>query len=136
MTAIPHRRIGFLVAIGLIPVVATILFIFFPREITEAISRISPGCIFHRLTGLSCPGCGGTRAAIAMIHGDWIRAFSLNFLWLPTIIILLVEYANAWVSLFRTRAQTPVWSKIRLFLIQAYAIFVVVFSIARNIWGW
>ena len=34
-----------------------------------AVQRLSPGCIFHRLTGISCPGCGGTRALIALIDG-------------------------------------------------------------------
>lgn len=34
-----------------------------------------PPCAFHRITGLYCPGCGGTRATIAFLTGHWIRAF-------------------------------------------------------------
>ncbi len=26
-------------------------------------------CVFHRITGLYCPGCGGTRAVTALFHG-------------------------------------------------------------------
>lgn len=37
-----------------------------------------PGCLFHRMTGLSCPGCGMTRAAYAVLHGDLGGAFRLN----------------------------------------------------------
>ena len=37
-----------------------------------------PGCIFHELTGLHCPGCGMTRAAQAMRHGNVAQAFWLN----------------------------------------------------------
>ena len=31
---------------------------------------LNPPCTFHRVTGLSCPGCGGTRAFISLLHGD------------------------------------------------------------------
>lgn len=37
-----------------------------------------PGCTFHRLTGLSCPGCGMTRAAHATLHGQLGEAFRFN----------------------------------------------------------
>lgn len=29
-----------------------------------------PPCMFHRITGYQCPGCGGTRAVLALFHGD------------------------------------------------------------------
>ena len=32
-----------------------------------------PVCVFHQLTGLNCPGCGGTRSVYALLHGN-IRA--------------------------------------------------------------
>ncbi len=31
-------------------------------------------CIFHELTGLYCPGCGGTRAFFALLKGDLVRS--------------------------------------------------------------
>ena len=37
-----------------------------------------PGCMFHRFTGLHCPGCGMTRAAYATLHGEIGMAFRLN----------------------------------------------------------
>lgn len=36
-------------------------------------------CLFHRLTGESCPTCGTTRGLLALARGDW-RA---SFLWNP-----------------------------------------------------
>ncbi|MFO1475782.1 MAG: DUF2752 domain-containing protein [Verrucomicrobiota bacterium] len=32
-------------------------------------SGLYPVCLFHRLTGLDCPGCGSSRALHALAHG-------------------------------------------------------------------
>ncbi len=37
-----------------------------------------PGCMFHKLTGLHCAGCGMTRAAHAALHGEIGKAFRYN----------------------------------------------------------
>jgi len=39
-----------------------------------------PVCEFHQLTGLNCPGCGGTRAAYQLLHGHVLRALEDNAL--------------------------------------------------------
>ena len=33
-----------------------------------------PPCVFNRVTGLYCPGCGGTRAVRALLHGHFIKS--------------------------------------------------------------
>ncbi|MFZ5831934.1 MAG: DUF2752 domain-containing protein [Planctomycetota bacterium] len=38
-------------------------------------------CLFHRFTGLHCPGCGALRATHAMLHGRLLEALQLNSLW-------------------------------------------------------
>ena len=35
-------------------------------------------CIFHSLTDLVCPGCGMTRACIALVHGQFGVAWSYH----------------------------------------------------------
>lgn len=34
-----------------------------------------PPCIFHVVTGLDCPGCGGTRATVSFLHGHFLKSF-------------------------------------------------------------
>ena len=47
-----------------------------------------PRCPIHELLGLQCPGCGGTRAVAAVLHGRFIEAMNLN-----TLVTLLLPFA-------------------------------------------
>ncbi|MHB2015882.1 MAG: DUF2752 domain-containing protein [Candidatus Xenobia bacterium] len=35
-------------------------------------------CLFHRMTGLPCPGCGMTRSVVALLHGNVSEALAFN----------------------------------------------------------
>ena len=37
-------------------------------------------CLFYRLLGLKCPGCGMTRAAVSIFHGDLKAAAGYNIM--------------------------------------------------------
>ena len=58
-----------------------------------------PGCLFHRLTGLECPGCGMTRATYAALHGRFGEALRFN----PLGMIVLTAL-GVWVGI-----QIPAW---------------------------
>ncbi len=62
-----------------------------------------PQCIFHRLTGWECAGCGSQRMFHALLHGNIYQAWQYNAAILiatPILIALLIA------SLFRHR-----WSR-------------------------
>lgn len=40
-------------------------------------------CFFKRLTGIPCPGCGMTRAFLAILHGHLQQAIYYNILSIP-----------------------------------------------------
>ena len=41
-------------------------------------TQIWAPCPILTLTGWQCPGCGSTRALYSLLHGDPVRAFSMN----------------------------------------------------------
>lgn len=48
-------------------------------------------CLFHSLTGLYCPGCGGTRAVRSLLKGDLRMSFQYHPLVLYTVIVVILE---------------------------------------------
>lgn len=57
-----------------------------------------PPCMFYAFTGHYCIGCGLTRALHALVHGDVVRAFSLNPLGLVTLAVvpLMMLWSAGW----------------------------------------
>lgn len=50
---------------------------------------LDTGCLFRRLTGVPCPGCGMTRAFLAAFRLDFPEAFRMHPLWpLPVPVFL------------------------------------------------
>ncbi|WCJ58385.1 DUF2752 domain-containing protein [Fontisphaera persica] len=52
--------------------------------VDPAQGRFYPKCFLYQTTGLQCPGCGGLRAAHALLHGEVGAAFRLN----PMLVLL------------------------------------------------
>lgn len=45
-------------------------------------------CLFKSITGLACPGCGTTRAGLAMLDGNILAALETNPIGIITIVVL------------------------------------------------
>ena len=45
-----------------------------------AVHGIGIPCLFHKVTGLLCPGCGNSRAALALLRLDVAGALAYNLL--------------------------------------------------------
>ena len=71
---------------------AGVLFLRLYGEVEQCIAFLPVCCPFHLITGIPCPGCGMTRAFLALAKGDLITAFHYNpfSLLLATIIFLSV----------------------------------------------
>ena len=65
-----------------------------------------PACPLKSLTGLDCPGCGGTRAVYALTQGDVATAFDHNVLLTIVVPLLAIVWAVWFVrSLVATRER-------------------------------
>lgn len=91
-----NRKIGWIIALVCLTVgLATVYFFVDPMQV-----RWMPRCLWKVATGTDCPGCGSQRMAHALMHGDFIGAWSANayaLCLLPLIGFLL------WLELFRER---------------------------------
>jgi hypothetical protein len=77
-----------------------ILFFFDPTK-----NNFYPICEFHALTGLYCPGCGATRAAYQLLHGNFLMALRDNALFVLSLAALTAR--GVWF-LKRRRDRQPV----------------------------
>jgi Protein of unknown function (DUF2752) len=53
-------------------------------------THVTPGCIFHRITGLPCLLCGMTRSMVATAHGRLGEAFRFHLLGPPLFAVIAV----------------------------------------------
>ena len=49
------------------------------------------GCVFRRITGIPCPGCGMTRAHLAALRLDFRAAFYYHPLWFLPVPLMLCQ---------------------------------------------
>lgn len=105
------------------------------RRFPPAQYSFYPQCPFHQATGLLCPGCGGTRALAALLHGDLRAAWQLNGLVVLLLPAVFAYFAAVWFrtrrgSLQGTAGAWPVLpSPVTLLLIVAC----LVFTLVRNL---
>jgi len=64
---------------------------------TQSDAGSPPSCLVKLTTGFDCPGCGGTRAAWYLMHGDMPAASRHHLLFVFAVPFLLYSYI-AWAG--------------------------------------
>ncbi len=105
-------------------VLALILLVFPPSRY----GAFYPQCPIHRYLHLLCPGCGGTRALAALLHGDWREALRLNTL----VTLLIPAWPAVWIAR-RCRPELRVSHRLRPLLPAVALAVTVVFGVLRNL---
>jgi hypothetical protein len=91
-----------------------------------------PRCVFHQVTGLWCPGCGGLRAVHQLLHGHIAAAFSLNPFFVLLLPVMLLYSARCVAGKMRNPSKPFTVSKGWLWVFLAAAC---VFGVWRNLPG-
>lgn len=111
----------------LVGVLGMVLFYFLPVSWED----YTVSCWIHERSGLYCPGCGGTRAVFALLHGRIV----LSFLYHPIVLYILFIYL---MIVFKgilhviSRGKVP-YMKWRLFYVYFGISIVIVQFLVKNI---
>lgn len=89
-------------------------------------------CIFHRFTGIPCPGCGLTRAGGHLLHAEWREALWCNPMVYPLALILTILFLSAIVdALFDTK-----WFERLSHVKISWPVIVVLIILVAANWAW
>ncbi len=128
LTRAERRRAGVVAGLFVAFVVALIAFPHTPVDGTVL-------CPFRRLTGLSCPGCGMTRACVSLAHGELRASLTMHpFAWLVVVGFFAVAARNAVEAAFGRRLKYPgraYWKRTDNPVLMGCLIAVVVFGAVR-----
>lgn len=86
-------------------------------------------CMLYETSGYYCPGCGGTRMALALLELDFYQAFRYNMYVLGTLPFVIVIGVKQ-IVLFIKKGE--MLEKLDIYLI-VYAVGLVIFGVLRNI---
>jgi hypothetical protein len=95
-----------------------------------ATSNFYPVCLFHKLTGYNCPGCGATRALFALLHGHFLRALHDNALFVFFLTVFAVW--SAWFG-WRKMRNHPASLNLPPKLLWAFLAAAIGFAVLRNL---
>ncbi len=88
-------------------------------------------CLFRKVTGLLCPGCGVTGMCVALLHLDWRGAFSCH----PVLFVLLLPLTAVFICgaagyVQNGRFRFARWQNLILYVSVAA---LVIFGVVRNL---
>ena len=88
-------------------------------------------CLFHKVTGLLCPGCGVSRMFLSLMRGDIAKAAKYNGLLLFLLPFLLLIFGDYLIRYVKTgKYILRKWENAVLYVM---IVLLIVFGILRNL---
>lgn len=92
------------------------------------VTGLAVPCMFRKVTGFRCPGCGVTGMLVSLVKWDLQSAYEANPFLLITGPLLLAEVVYSFVCQTK-RKKLPVWNERLVYL---YAAALCIFGVCRN----
>ena len=73
---------------------------------------IHPFCPFHRIMGFPCPGCGGVRAARALLSMDIMGALYINPVSVVFCVLVPILFILSWIDFIFKKHTIPTFMTI------------------------
>ena len=123
------KKLASLIIVFLVSIIAIIGLVLVKNFNPEEESFFIP-CMFHKVTGLKCPGCGMTRAMHYLVNGNIKKAVWYNLMIIPGAFVLIYSSYRYIKYLFKNEeiVNTPLEIILKIFLA-----ILILFMIVRNI---
>lgn len=112
----------------LFTIIVLAIFIFF---LILAFFDIRIPCLFYEITGLNCPGCGNTRATVALFRLDFKQMLHYNLLY-PLEIIYILQVLIICVKNYIKKGKFE-YDTVSPILDIIFLILLIVWTIVRNL---
>lgn len=122
---IGNNRIG-VVIISVVVITLLIIYALFD----PSLHRWFPQCVFYKLTGWQCAGCGSQRAIHALLKGDFVGAWHQNALLVLLIPVILFMIYLEIVRIGKPKLYSTFYSP---YVIWIFVVVIVVWTILRNL---
>ncbi len=118
-------------AIAVLVVAAVVLYSY---NVDTLQSELAPKCLFLKLTGFKCPGCGTQRALHSLVHFDFMGVVRYNVFLLVAIPYLILLF---YLQFFGGRRRFPRFAR-KIYgakAIMAVFYLIIAYWILRNVFG-
>lgn len=71
--------------------------------------RLPPSCLWRSTLGIPCAGCGLTRSFVALVHGEWSRAFAFHPLGPVLFALIWAQVPYRALHMWQAYHGRPLW---------------------------
>ncbi|MGH3715822.1 MAG: DUF2752 domain-containing protein [Micromonosporaceae bacterium] len=121
-----------LAPLTLLPPAAGVIWYVLAFNPSDRIADPTGPCVWHALTGINGPGCGGTRMVWFLLHGDLIEAARHHLLAFIAVPFLAYGYL-AWLANWTFGIRLPQWRPSARLLVGYAVAFLLYSTVLRNL---
>ncbi len=112
-----------------LPFIAIPIIFLLAKFVANHKDYLSP-CLTYTLLGINCPGCGATRASIALLNGDIITSLRQNCMVIIGILVCVWLYIE---FIFKVYEKPLSFTIVKQKYIWIFVAFLLVYTILRNV---